>query len=545
MKTQLLIFVLLVSIFSNPIYNIFASPIGVPLDHWSYQFIERLQAKGILKDYLSNTKPYTRDELAEMLFRTSKLLDEGSIKLSKIQKAHLDELCKEFARELEKLGIQNIPEYKHLLNWSGKEKNLICDIGVIQDTTIKSGDNDYRIIKGTLDFTFRGDIKDSFFIYSNIKDSYEDSNEPRPLWKRYYSRYPYDAKSDSYMVFKLPWSDIQFGKDAVSWGPGYHGVIGLSAIDPSFSLVKIPIKIWKIKFTSLIGFLRDDLTRENLNDFVKKNLSAHRYEISPISGVNIGWQEAFVYADEFIIELMNPIIPYQITEDYYGDVGNNTMEGDIDICLIPNTRVYASLFLDDYHPNSNPFKRAGFRWAVLGGFLIVDPFGLENFDFRTEYARVEPWVYPHKGIVQDPPVPLSYTHFDNPLGHWIGPNADDLLFEINYYFTKDLQMTTSYNRIREGEIGGSIYEYDYRIVESGEKEFLGGVVEGKHTLNFGIKYRIFQDSNIKLDYSFIKIKNKQTEETKLPNMERYKKPIWVAGNDWSQNVIKASLTLKY
>ncbi len=32
----------------------------------------------------------------------------------------------------------------------------------------------------------------------------------------------------------------------------------------------------------------------------------------------------------------------QMAEDYLGDVGNNTMEGDIDLCIFPNTRT-------DYH----------------------------------------------------------------------------------------------------------------------------------------------------------------------------------------------------
>ncbi|HGJ66623.1 TPA: hypothetical protein ENS27_14765, partial [bacterium] len=357
-------------------------------------------------------------------------------------------------------------------------------------------------------------------------------------------RYPYRSISDSYIIFRLPWFDLQFGKDAILWGPGYHGVVGLSAIDPSFSAVKLPIKIWKIKFTSIVGSLRDNI-RDDKGFIIKKYISAHRFEVNPYPGICIGWQEAYVFARDISLDTLNPIMPYQIAEDYFGDIGNNTVEGDIDICLIPNTRIYTSLFLDDYHPNSDPFKRAGFRWAILGGFLIVDPLGFENFDIRAEYARIEPWVYPHKGIVMKHPIPTSYKHFDTSLGHWIGPNADDLLFEANYYLTKDIQMTASYNRIREGELGGSLYEYDYDILEYGEKEFLGGVVEGKHKFNIGLKYRIFQDSTIGMDYSYMKINNKQTEEAKLPNMARYKTPIWVAGNEFSQNIIKASLRLRY
>jgi hypothetical protein len=544
MKFYLFTVVFCISIFVF-INHISASPISVPMDHWSYQFIERLQAKGILKDYLSNSKPYTRDEVAEMIFHTSKLLEEGSIKLSKTQKAQLDELKREFAQELNELGMSGIDEYKHLLNWSDGNEKLTVDAGYIQDATVKIGDEDYQIYNSTLEFAFRGDIKKGFFISSDIKNSRVKSNEPRPLWQPYFSRYPYESVANAYMTFKLPWIDLQFGRDAILWGPGYDGVVGLSGVDPAFDLIKLPIKIWKVKFVGLIGFPRDNIGLKYQSDIVRKNLSAHRYEIDLFPGICVGWQEAYVYAGNLQLAFINPLMPYQVAEDYFGDVGNNTMEGDIDVCLIPNTRLYSSLFLDDFHTDMNPFTDAGFRWAALGGFLIVDPFGLDDFDFRVEYTRVEPWVYPHKGIVQDPPVPTSYTNSDSPLGHWIGPNADDLLFEINYYFTKDLQTTISYKRVREGELGGNIYEYDFDIVQYGKKDFLGGVVEGTHTINFGLKYRIFQDSTFKIDYSYIYIHNKQSEEAKLPNMQRYEKPIWVAGNNWSQNVLKASLTLKY
>ena len=37
--------------------NVSASPISLPLDHWSYHFIERLQAKGALRDLLSSVDP--------------------------------------------------------------------------------------------------------------------------------------------------------------------------------------------------------------------------------------------------------------------------------------------------------------------------------------------------------------------------------------------------------------------------------------------------------------------------------------------------------
>lgn len=523
--------------------QILASPISVPLDHWSYHFIERFQAKGVLKDFLSNTKPYTRDEMAKMLFHIIKQAENGKLKLSKIENAQLDDLKMEFAQELGALGIIGITARKHLVDWSGDGKSFSAQLGYKQDVVTKRGTEDHRIYKGTIQAIIQGDLKGSLFFYSGNTASYEDSTEPRPLWtlyKSYRARYPWKAISDSYLILRIPWIDAQVGKDAILWGPGYHGVIGLAGVDPTFDIVKLPVEVWKLKFTSILGFLRDDLGKQYLSDVVRKYLSAHRFEIKPFSGFCIAWQEAYVYAENLHIELLNPIMPYQMAEDYLGDIGNNTMEGDVDICLIPNTRIYASLFLDDFHSNKNPFKYGGFRWAALGGFLIADPFGIDDTDFRAEYARVEPWTYTHKGTIQKPPIPTSYKHFDTPLGHWIGPNADDLFFEINHFFSKDLQTALSYSSIRKGEIGGSLYDYSEKAMES-EKRFLDGIVEKTHTLMLALKYRIAQDSEVDISYSFIHINNKQNDLAKLSSSLSP----WVSGHKWHQNVVKATVTLKY
>ncbi len=542
MARLLLIIAFLALIAAAP--YVYASPISVPLDHWSYHFIERLQAKGILRDYLSNIKPYSRDEMADMAVHISSLLENGEINLSKVEEDQLELMKSYLAPEMMELGETGVTGYRYLLEWSNAGKKVVTEIGYAQGAAVKRGTEDYEDYPSTLQVVLWGNLEGGFFFYNDSRASYQRTDEPLPLWNPYIieTRYPWSAVSDAYLVFRFPWADLQVGKDAVLWGPGHHGVVGLSGVDPTFDLVRLPIQVWKIKFVSILGLLRDDLTKESESHVVRKYVSAHRVEIKPFAGLSIGWQEVYIY-ENLHPELLNPIMPYQIAEDYLGDIGNNTMEGDIDLCVLPNTRLYASLFLDDLHPRRSFFTYSPNRWAALGGVLIADPFGLENFDFRVEYARVEPGVYPHKGTIRTPPAPLSYKHFDTPLGHWIGPNADDLFFEANHSFSRDLLATLSYSRIRKGEIGGSIYDYDL-IAEGGEKHFLMGIVEKTKTISLGLTYRIFQDSMIKLDYSYTRINNKQTEEAKLPGSDERKQP-WESGRDWTQNILRATVSLRY
>lgn len=542
-KRQVLVYILFfigVILFPKPVSP---SPISVPLDHWSYHFIERFQAKGVLKDYLNNTKPYSRDDIAKMVFHISKEYEKGNIKLTKIDKDQLNDLKEEFAQELIKLGMTDIKGKKHLLDWSKDNRNGTVQMGYIQDATIKRGTEDHNVYKGTYQVLVRGDFDDNFFFYIDSRASYEKSDEPRPIWVPYYTRYPWEALSDSYIVLRLPWTDVQFGKDQILWGTGYNGVIGLAGVNRTFDIIKFPIEFWRVKYTNILGFPRDELIENGYTKTVNKYLAAHRFELKVIPGFVISWQEAYVFAKGFHIQLLNPITPYQMLEDYLGDKGNNTMEGDIDVCLIPNTKFYLALFLDDYHVGKNPLTYGAFRWAGLGGLLITDPFSIDDIDFRIEYARVEPWVYPHKGITEKPPTASSYKQFDLPLGHWIGPNADNLFFEVNKYLTKDLQTAISYSKIRKGEIGGSIYDYDPKAMER-EKKFLDGIIEKTQNITFSVSYRFMQDSNVRLDYKIVKVNNKQSEKAKLPSALSGKEP-WKAGNNWYQNILNVSLTFRY
>ncbi|HGJ64149.1 TPA: hypothetical protein ENS27_02025 [bacterium] len=520
-------------IFFLPQY-IISSPITVPLEHWSYQFIERFQTKGILREYLSNIKPYSRDEVAEMIFKISKSLDSGEINLTNTEKKQLELLKSEFNDELTRLGILDIPEYKSFINWRDKQKRFVVQIGYNQDAEIKRGTEDSHSTLSTLQVASQANFGDSFFFYNDTRASY--NTKPLSIWHPYIDadRYPWNAMSNAYIIFGLKWTNLQIGKDTVLWGPGYHGVVELSAIDPAFDLIRFPIEFWKMKLTNMMGFLRDENSKDD-SKLDKKYLFAHRLEYYPINGVCIGWQEAYIY-DKIHISLLNPVMPYQMAEDYLGQVGNNTMALDLDLCLIPDTRFYSALFLNDFHPEESFFTYSPNSWSILGGILITDPFKFRDSDFRIEYARVEPWAYSHKNINQ------TYSHFGIPLGHWMGSNSDDLLFEANNYITDNFTAKLSYNRIRTGEIGSSFY--DYFTSKGLEKRFLEGITEKRHEVSLAFEYRIFQDSTINVGYSYILIKNKQNEEAKLPPKHKQKQS-WQLGKDLSQNSIQLSIKLKY
>lgn len=516
-----------------------SSLINVPLGHWSYQFIERLQAKVFLEKYLYSSKPYSREEMAETFAHVLNLLETGKIHLTKVEMGLLEEIKKEFSNELNKLGIPVVQKQQHLLDWEEKDRKIIASIGIAQDNLTS-----YNGVS-KLEVSFWGSIFKNTSFYNLNKASYQIGKEPSIKRQNYPGyllwRYPWSAYSGAYIVFGNPKIKIQIGKDAIQWGTGYHGVIGLACIEPAFDAIKLRTKMWKINFTSLLGFLRNDLTEKYQNKTPKKHLSAHRFELTPISGICLAWQEVYIYADNLHPELINPIMPYQMAEDYLGEIGNNTMEGDIEIYLIPNTKLYSSLFLDDFHGDASPFKYAGWGWAILGGTMIAEPFGLDNTDILLEYTRVEPWTYTHKGTKQIPPVPTAYTNFGEPLGHWIGPNADDFFAKLSWYISKSLWGSVTYNRIRHGEIGGNIYDRpDLRI----EKKFLEGIVETKRSTGIELRYTTFHTFEIGVSYKRIKTKNRQKEEAML-SIDDERRQAWKTGWNTTEDEFGIALQIRY
>ena len=61
------------------------------------------------------------------------------------------------------------------------------------------------------------------------------------------------------------------------------------------------------------------------------------------------------------------------------------------------------------------------KWAVqVGAHLVPHP----AIDVRIEYTRLRPYLYAHREPLN------AYTHYGDVLGHPAGPNAVDLLMEL-------------------------------------------------------------------------------------------------------------------
>jgi len=146
---------------------------------------------------------------------------------------------------------------------------------------------------------------------------------------------------------------------------------------------------------------------------------------------------------------LNPLMPYHVAEHHLGDLDNNTIGFDMTLFPAARHKLYMELFVDDFTTSENPFTYYGNKWAMLAGWRWVDCFGLDSWDARIEYARIEPYVYTHTDSIN------IYQDYGQPLGHWLGPDSDAWTGRIGWLPARTFLTEIFAQRIRHGE--GSLH----------------------------------------------------------------------------------------
>ena len=98
----------------------------VPADHWAYDAVSELQAKGVINGYaVDNTfrgnQNMTRYEMAQIVAKAMAKVSTGSSNISGADKAMVDKLAAEFKDELANLGVRmdNLEARMDNVKWSG------------------------------------------------------------------------------------------------------------------------------------------------------------------------------------------------------------------------------------------------------------------------------------------------------------------------------------------------------------------------------------------------------------------------------------------
>lgn len=492
------------------------SLINVPVDNRLYifsddiyDFVARLAARGIIDNLPKNTHPYSRGEVAKILMDVSSKADGGKIKLSAIAEKHLETMKTLFSDALEDKSITSEMRKtkKTLLYIRNDENHFAVGGGVSQKAIFREGKGFPAYGKTSITYllpSISGQIEESFAFSCDMKwefhvgDIFPDLFLDEATWT--YTNLPVDMKevasTQAYAKFKLPWFDIELGKDNVRWGPGYHGQLIISDNPQPMDMIRIDGRYGKIKaqiFTAKLGSEMGD-----------KYLSTHRAELALRKGIDLGISEVIVYGDRFEVSYMNPFQTYLITQNMIESSAkkiDNVLAGvDFSHRIANKLQVYGELVVDDAAPLETPLNHWDTKFGILAGIYIVDPFSVSDTDLRMEYTFINQYCYTHE-------VPINaYKHYSSVIGHWLGPDADDLWCELKHRFTDKIESIFAYELERHGE-GGIDKPHPNDAPANDRWKFLSGVNKSKHSLSLGVSYAKIGYYSFKAKYTHSWLKN--------------------------------------
>jgi hypothetical protein len=416
--------------------------VNVPLDHWSYNDIDKLIGQGLIDSSMINTRPVSRLEMARLITEA----DEKFQRLdqhNKIIEGILERLKKEFAQELSLLGTVD-------------DNPLIDYVKPFEDPYVK-----YLYAKSRPEIeNIRGDRFDE---NSNLRAGF--TARAQILYNialNVHPEYPWSSENSDHSVkiiegygkLGLDSFEIEAGKDSMFWGPGHGGLIMSNNPDP-FKMVKIsnpsPVSLpWIFRALGpfkIVWFLTQ---LEEDRPIPKPNLTGLRVEFKPHPAVEIGLSRTMIFGGQG-----RPT--YTFADYWKAFLGSNeSLPGNLENDQLAGFDVSVLLPVDSFLPARNvklytecigEDEAGGLPtdWGTIFGANLYDIFRTGKTDLTIEYANdhdpSKPNVFYNHGVYL-----AGYTYDGRIIGHYMGTDSKDLFVRLTHYLSSDIILGLQYDK---------------------------------------------------------------------------------------------------
>lgn len=527
----------------------------MPVNHWAYDFLERLEAQRILPVLLSSTKPMTRQEIVDHL---APVLSSDSLlnRLSAVQRQQLAYLSVEFQEELaqrqvrsrgQTTELQKLVRHPWIDPWlpnaiyaNGRNFlsvysypfQLYFDPIFKRQRTWNNADslaktekvfengNGFRLWGTVGSVGFAVDVRDHQEWGTRHYPGIVNYTKERLGFVRGNAKGLDHDETNAYLLYQYKYFHLAFGKEVNRWGPGYFGQLALSDYPTSYDQLKFALTGRRIRFTHVTAVLQHYNDKFFENGHVEKYLVGHRLEFAPLTWLDFGLHETIVYADrKFEAGYLNPIMFYRSAEHYLGDRDNATMGLDVEILAGRGIKIYGELFIDDLTTSKLSTDFYGNKYGYTFGGLTVNPFGLADLDLRAEYTAIRPYTYDHSGTT-------GYWHYRTLLGHWLGPNSTSVFAEAIYRFSQPFCFKVSGRMIRHGanradqNAGGDPFVSRNFDKDPENVRLLGGLLQKSDQLAFFSSYEFLRNYFFQIEWRYSKYHRETTEQRVMNGISR-------------------------
>ncbi len=477
--------------------------VSLPTTHEVYDFLKRVEARGILKDYRDAAKPLSRKEIAAHLLSIN-----GSLEfLTPVERDSYEFLKSEFSYELGSLAGDRDPTDLrwHLVSLGLDPGVLNIDLnGALRWERVGGASNRLRA-QGVRFYGYAFDNVGVSFNFVDVRETggtinHQKVHTPDPgivLTKGTNAAIEYNTTEAQ---FSFETGRFQFYLEKIQnvWGYGERGNVILSRKSPSYPQLRmrVPVSSW-MDFVYVLADLNSNVldssrsypaySSSSTNFFRPVNrpkyMAAHYVEFTIMDGLDLSLGESVIYSDKGIqLMYLIPVMFFKSGEHYNRDTDNIQWFGSVDVNLIPNVNINLSVLIDEL--NTDDLLRPGSARNQLGYTIGVHTYdvGLRNLEFIAEYTRMNPWVYSHKY----PAATFSNNGYD--LGHWIGQNADDVYLDMRLTPSRSLRIGAFFDWNRKGGLKDIALQY-----QTPSQPFLYGPVRQERTFGLYGRFQFTRD----------------------------------------------------
>ncbi len=508
----------------------------VPSEHNVYNFLKRMQVKGVLNGQFSTAfLPYDRRTVAGFLNEVV----ESREYLTRAENATLQRYIIEFSYELDlpeenRISILNEglkgllqPRQKFLYRYED-------ETAVISANLLLSAEAQYWDI-GTIPENYTslwqmgggvsGTIGNWFGFSLNAVNGYVGGS--RDLGKQNIEvirTYKIDEPDSRFFDFTRghiraanDWGSVTIGRERIIGGNGpVQSALLFSNYAPEIDYIGLDLRYKGFFFNFFHGWILGDEDFFRLDDktlfrtIEEKYLSFHRFGAYFFNNrMQVGVSEIIVYGGRGLeIAYLNPFLFFKSVEHSLRDRDKAMIALDIQGRPYRGVELYGDLFIDDL-----AFEKLGTNWYGnqyafrVGGIYTPNVSVLANAQVHIDYFRIRPYVYTHRLMLN------RYVHGGFPIGNPLGPNSDGLTVRVNYLLSgrSDVELyharTRKGHNVNDGEgnllrnVGGDIAQ-GYRYGDSENAFFLDGNLEKTGIIGVFIKYEVFHQFFIVGGYEF-------------------------------------------
>jgi len=535
--TPLLVVIIYTTAFTNRTYSQVEL---VPPSHPVYNYLQRMQSMKITPDYNPGNIPVSRELVAGFL----RLIEANSNRITSVDKKLLKDYKVEFEYDLDETKkkssslfkeISNIfsdDRQKYLYTYTDLNATLFFDaLGNISQR-VSDGDSigKHSILLGEAGFRVRGTLYNSVGFYlraSNGQKLSGDSNDV--TFARYtdpilfaQNKFQFERRNfdtfEGYLRYRTNqnWFALTVGRNPVYQGFGFIDRLYLSNNTVPFDFIKLDLGYKAVNYSFLYGSLRGDSIGKPLES---KNIATHRLDVKFGNSFRLGFFESLIIPNSsFSFTILNPIsflTSPELSKTLQPDNNANNAIVGIDMMVIPARKLalQGSLLVDDLE-FSTLFKsnsKTTNKFAFQLGALWSDAFTLPNLELKTEYTRLDPFVYTHVSNKS------NYTNWSLPLGHHLEPNSDEIAVKLNYDITNRLNLNLLYQHQRSANgivdsLGIVIINYGGNINNAtgysySNPEFLKGNRIDRDIITANLSWQFIRQFFIELKYVQRFIKN--------------------------------------